>query len=147
MLSLTTARMLADEHSRADELERRFSQSTRPKLQAVKPAPKPRLRTDGTHLDSPLARLRDSRPRKYRELSRRSRQIVQLIAAGKPNKEIAFLLGLTEGTVKIYVSQIFTRTGYHSRLELAVAYLNGDLRIDPAVQLELPGVMIMPQAG
>ena len=143
MLSLTTARMLADEHRRAHELERR----PRPKLEAVQPAAKPRLRTDGTHLDSPLARLPDSRPRKYRELSRRSRQIVQLIAAGKANKEIAFLLGLTEGTIKVYVSQIFSRTGYHSRLELALAYVNGDLRMDPAVQLELPGVMFMPQAG
>lgn len=57
----------------------------------------------------------------------REGQVVQLVAAGKLNKEIAFELHLTEGTVKEYVHRIFLKTGSSNRTELAVKYLNKSL--------------------
>lgn len=53
-------------------------------------------------------------------LSFRERQVVDLIAKGLPNKEIAGQLHLSEGTIKEYVSRIFRKTGAGNRTELAV---------------------------
>jgi DNA-binding NarL/FixJ family response regulator len=55
-----------------------------------------------------------------RELTIRERQIVGLIRFGKPNKEIASLLHLTEGTVKEYLNRIFRKAEVSNRTELAV---------------------------
>jgi|SRR3954469_16615870 DNA-binding NarL/FixJ family response regulator len=55
-----------------------------------------------------------------RELTVRERQIVGLIRFGKPNKEIAYLLHLTEGTVKEYLNRIFRKVEVNNRTELAV---------------------------
>ncbi len=52
-------------------------------------------------------------------LSPRESQIARMIAAGDPNKEIAGKLGLVEGTVKVYVSNIFAKTGMDNRTKLA----------------------------
>src|SRR6187200_2031276 len=43
------------------------------------------------------------------ELTPRERQIVGLIRFGKPNKEIAYELHLTEGTIKEYLNRIFRK--------------------------------------
>jgi two-component system nitrate/nitrite response regulator NarL len=53
-------------------------------------------------------------------LSFRERQIVDLICKGKLNKEIAYELHLTEGTVKEYLNRIFRKMGATNRTELAV---------------------------
>jgi len=55
-----------------------------------------------------------------RELSFRERQIVQLIQQAKANKEIAFELSLTEGTVKEYLYHIFRKLGVRNRTDLAL---------------------------
>lgn len=55
-----------------------------------------------------------------RELSFRERQIVQLIQQAKLNKEIAFELSLTEGTVKEYLYHIFRKLGVRNRTDLAL---------------------------
>ena len=55
-------------------------------------------------------------------LSRRELQIVLAVKAGASNAEIAERLGLTEGTVKNYVSKIFTTMDVRSRTHL-LAYL------------------------
>ena len=55
-----------------------------------------------------------------RELTSRDLQIVALIRQGKPNKEIAFELHLTEGTVKEYLNRIFRKVEVNNRTELAV---------------------------
>ncbi len=52
-------------------------------------------------------------------LTLRQNQIVAMVAEGRQNKEIAFRLYLSQGTVKIYVSQIFRKTGMTNRTELA----------------------------
>jgi DNA-binding NarL/FixJ family response regulator len=55
-----------------------------------------------------------------RELTIRERQIVGLIRFGKPNKEIAHQLHLTEGTIKEYLNRIFQKAEVSNRTELAV---------------------------
>lgn len=53
-------------------------------------------------------------------LTPRERQLVVLVGQGLKNKEIAYTLGITEGTVKVYLCRLFTKTGANDRLELAL---------------------------
>ena len=53
-------------------------------------------------------------------LSERQRQVVQLVADGLSNAEIAETLSLAEDSVKKYVSRILSSTGCQSRMELAL---------------------------
>ena len=55
-----------------------------------------------------------------RDLSARERQIVGLIQQAKPNKEIAYELHLSEGTIKEYLNRIFRKLGVSNRTELAI---------------------------
>ncbi len=48
-------------------------------------------------------------------LSPRQRDVLQLIAKGMSNKQIAFELGITEGTVKLYVTAILKLLGVYNR--------------------------------
>ena len=54
------------------------------------------------------------------KLSSRELEIVDLIQQAKTNKEIAFELRLTVGTVKEYVYHIFRKLGVTNRTELAL---------------------------
>lgn len=56
------------------------------------------------------------------DLSPRQCQVVKLVAEAKLNKEIAYELGLTESTVRLYVSAIFRKLNFHNRVELATWY-------------------------
>ena len=56
-------------------------------------------------------------------LTSREREVVQLLAEGKSNKQIASALTLAEGTVKNYVSRIMEKLQANSRTELAVLAL------------------------
>jgi len=60
-------------------------------------------------------------------LSSREQQVVQLVCEAKPNKEIACLLHLTEGTIKVYLNRIFTKTGFGNRTDLALDSLRKSL--------------------
>jgi DNA-binding NarL/FixJ family response regulator len=42
------------------------------------------------------------------------------------NKEIAYEVGISEGTVKAHLNQMFKKTGCKTRVELAVRFKNGD---------------------
>ena len=53
-------------------------------------------------------------------LTPREHEIVALIAKGKRNKEIASALGLTEDTVKEYVTRIMRKLGAVNRTDVAV---------------------------
>jgi DNA-binding NarL/FixJ family response regulator len=55
-----------------------------------------------------------------RELSFREKQVVNLIKQAKANKEIAYELRLTEGTIKEYLFTIFKKLGVKNRTELAL---------------------------
>jgi DNA-binding NarL/FixJ family response regulator len=53
-------------------------------------------------------------------LSEREVEILKLIGQGKNNKEIANLLHITEGTVKNYVSRIFSQLDCRDRIQAAL---------------------------
>ncbi len=56
-----------------------------------------------------------------KDLTRRETQLVDLVATGKLNKEIAYELHLSEGTIKTYLSKVFDKLGVTNRTELAVS--------------------------
>jgi len=53
-------------------------------------------------------------------LSRRESQLVSLLAQGLKNKEIASMLLISDGTVKVYLSRLFRKLGVKDRFELAL---------------------------
>jgi DNA-binding NarL/FixJ family response regulator len=53
-------------------------------------------------------------------LTKREGQLIGLISQGLKNKEVAYALGITEGTVKVYLSRLFTKLGVKDRFELAL---------------------------
>lgn len=56
----------------------------------------------------------------HSRLTAREFNILQLIAGGNSNKEIALALNLTEGTVKGYVSAVFNKLGVADRTQAAL---------------------------
>ena len=54
------------------------------------------------------------------KLNFRETQVVGLVSQAKLNKEIAYELHLTEGTIKEYLHRIFRKLGTSNRTELAV---------------------------
>ena len=69
-----------------------------------------------------LNRLRNGRTEdpRYRSLSPQERKILDLIAAGLTNRQIATELFLAEKTVKNYVSTLLHKLGFDRRTEAAV---------------------------
>ena len=66
-------------------------------------------------------------------LSERETEVLALIAKGQSNKEIAGVLGVTEGTVKLHVTNILTKLEVNARTEaLVVAVQRGIIDIEPA---------------
>jgi len=53
-------------------------------------------------------------------LTRREGQLVTLLSQGLKNKEIATCLGVSENTVKVYLSRLFQKVGVKDRFELAL---------------------------
>lgn len=77
-------------------------------------------------LPPPVAKLLKERNLKL-ELRSREREVLALIVSGKSNKEIASALGITEGTVKCHVSEIFLRLGVTDRTQAALVALQRGL--------------------
>lgn len=77
-------------------------------------------------------------------LSPREGQLVSLLAQGLKNKEISQCLGIGEGTVKVYLSKLFQKTGVNDRFELALyglrnsAHLLGGSREDEKIDTGRP---------
>ena len=67
------------------------------------------------------ARLADHQKRP--KLSRREVEILELLARGMANKEIAFQLKIAEGTTKNYIKQACEKLGVQDRLQAAVVGL------------------------
>lgn len=61
------------------------------------------------------------------QLTTREEEIVQKIAEGLSNKEIAEALFISEGTVKNYISSVLGKTGLEHRTQLAIWRLKGKL--------------------
>ncbi len=62
-------------------------------------------------------------------LSPRQEQLIALIAQGLKNKEIGKCLGISEGTVKVYLSKLFQKLGANDRLDLALYGLRNNLHL------------------
>jgi DNA-binding CsgD family transcriptional regulator len=52
-------------------------------------------------------------------LTPREVQLAQLVSYGQQNKEIAYALGISEGTVKVYLSNLFAKMGLFNRADLS----------------------------
>lgn len=61
----------------------------------------------------------------FEGLSKRELEVVELIAKGYSNQEIAETLYLSNGTVRNHVSLILEKTGLSHRTQIAVQYLDG----------------------
>ncbi|KPZ23400.1 DNA binding response regulator, LuxR protein [Pseudomonas coronafaciens pv. striafaciens] len=59
------------------------------------------------------------------KLSRRQQDVARLVSTGLTNYQIACELGITENTVKLYVSQVLRLTHMHNRTQLALAFSPG----------------------
>lgn len=65
------------------------------------------------------------------QLSPRELDVLQHVAKGESNKEIAAQLGVVEGTVKIHVANIFSKLGVSDRTQaLVVAVKRGIIQIE-----------------
>jgi DNA-binding NarL/FixJ family response regulator len=53
-------------------------------------------------------------------LTRREGELIDLLAQGLKNKELAYSLGISEGTVKVYLSRLYRKLGVADRFELAL---------------------------
>jgi DNA-binding NarL/FixJ family response regulator len=63
------------------------------------------------------------------ELTPGQRRVLELLTQGKTNRQIADLLGLTEGTVKIHVSAIFKALNVTNRAQALLAASRQRIRI------------------
>jgi DNA-binding NarL/FixJ family response regulator len=61
----------------------------------------------------------------FKDLTPREKEVVQLIAEGLSNAEIAGRLFLSNGTIRNHVSTILEKTGLEHRTQIAVRYLAG----------------------
>jgi DNA-binding NarL/FixJ family response regulator len=55
----------------------------------------------------------------------RELEIMELIAGGRSNREIAGELFISEGTVKNYITSILDKTGLEHRTQIAIYYIHG----------------------
>ena len=78
----------------------------------------------GEHcMDPEIAeRTRQAKDRAARapSLTPRERELIDLVRQGLRNRDIAAQLGVTEGTVKVYLHAIFDKLGVDNRTELAM---------------------------
>jgi two-component system nitrate/nitrite response regulator NarP len=58
--------------------------------------------------------------REAHALSPRERQLISLVRTGLRNRDVAEQLGVTEGTIKVYLHALFEKLGVSSRTELAI---------------------------
>ena len=59
-------------------------------------------------------------PTSFDQLTQREKQVLQLIAHGKSNKEIAALLGLSVNTVAVHRANLMSTLGVHKAAELVL---------------------------
>ena len=92
-------------------------------------------------------------------LAERERQLVTLLAQGLKNKEIGYRLGLSDGTVNVYLSRLFQKVGASDRFALALYAIENVLddrgssagsevpALPSASAMRIPGALLMPDAG
>ena len=67
-----------------------------------------------------MTRLAESTPAERASLAPRERELIKCVRQGLRNREIASELGVTEGTVKVYLHNVFEKLGVKNRTELAI---------------------------
>jgi DNA-binding CsgD family transcriptional regulator len=60
-----------------------------------------------------------------RRLSPRQEQILQLVASGLGDKEIAVRLGISPRTIQSHLNRLFLENGFHKRAAAVAAWLRG----------------------
>ena len=70
-------------------------------------------------------------PRRRVALTPREREIVSYLRQGMRNKQIAGEMGITEGTVKIYLFRLFHKLGVRNRFELAQCGADDPMQLAP----------------
>jgi RNA polymerase sigma factor (sigma-70 family) len=78
-----------------------------------------RARERVSELERPAGTWRDT-------LSPQERKVLQLVVQGKTNREIGAALGLSEKTVKNYLSNVFQKLGVTRRAEAAALFARGE---------------------
>jgi DNA-binding NarL/FixJ family response regulator len=81
------------------------------------------VRKGGRWVDPEIEeRTRQAKDRASRapSLTPRERELIELVRQGLRNRDIAAQLGVTEGTVKVYLHAIFDKLGVDNRTELAM---------------------------
>ena len=83
------------------------------------------VRAGGTWIDPELTARAEELTQTFGDRQRaslapRERQLIRFVRQGLRNREIAKELGVTEGTVKVYLHAIFEKLNVNSRTELAV---------------------------
>lgn len=63
------------------------------------------------------------------EFTEKETEVLRELTDGASNKEIAEKLGISERTVKMHITNMIQKTGFRSRLELAVKARTGGLVI------------------
>jgi len=74
-----------------------------------------------------MGRPRKSTEEGLAELTPREREVLKLVASGRPNKEIGAMLGISERTVKTHISNIFSKLELSDRTEAAMYVHNRGL--------------------
>jgi len=69
-------------------------------------------------------------------LSPRERRVLELVARGASNKEIAQELGVSEGTVRTHLERLYRKLGVRSRTEAAAWYWRVLARETPEAERE-----------
>lgn len=85
-----------------------------------------------------LARLIDSPDRmaakkvaaEVPKITARESQVLSLLVAGRPNRDIARTLGIDEGTVKAHVGRLMRKVGVENRIALTVLAVERNLLAD-----------------
>jgi len=87
----------------------------------------------GGEMQIGFAATREATPARRRvTLTPREREIVLLLRRGLRNKQIANEMGITEGTVKIYLFRLFHKLDVRNRFELARCGAVDDIAPTPA---------------
>lgn len=72
-----------------------------------------------TPADAPAADPRPTPRQQADDLTRREREVAELVGRGLSNRELAEQLVVTEGTAKVHVGRVLAKLGLHSRSQLA----------------------------
>jgi DNA-binding NarL/FixJ family response regulator len=68
------------------------------------------------------------------KLSAREREVLECVAAGMSNAEAGVRLGLSEKTIKHYMTSILTKLQAHSRVEVALVAYRAGIGVVPAAE-------------